>query len=221
MNEEFLIQVKEYLDKFSTMMKETLDRVDSLEDVLYNKVINPAAQLEAEYNTGLRRDEFKGKYGEQLSQFNDKLKAIEGDDNFDLADKAFADYDALEEKPDEAEYVATLVAKVSEQLEKIAKVYGVSNVEAEHNESEGETEVEAEGETIAEAKETDESESCEETAAEETMAEETAAEESAESNAESEVESETEAVEEEELIDTAEELAEDIRMLEEELAKYR
>lgn len=217
MNEEFLTQIKEYLDKFSTMMKETLDRVDSLEDVLYNKVINPAAQLEAEYNTGLRRDEFKGKYGEQLSQFNDKLKAIEGDDNFDLADKAFADYDALEEKPDEAEYVATLVAKVSEQLEKIAKVYGVSNVEAEHNESEGETEVEAEGETIAEAQETDESESTAEETSE--AAEETAAEESAES----EVESESEAVEEEEeeLIDTAEELAEDIRMLEEELAKYR
>ena len=101
---EDLEKLNVIFEKYSKLMQETLDRVDAMEDVLYNKIIKPAETLENDYNTGLRRDDFKAKYADKLSPFNDKLKAIEGEKNGD-------------------EYVEKLIAKVQSQLDKISKAF--------------------------------------------------------------------------------------------------
>ena len=119
---EDLEKLNVIFEKYSKLMQETLDRVDAMEDVLYNKIIKPAEPLENDYNTGLRRDDFKAKYGDKLSPFNDKLKAIEGDD-FDLVEKAFGDFDAIEGEKNGDEYVEKLIAKVQSQLDKISKAF--------------------------------------------------------------------------------------------------
>ena len=119
---EDLEKLNVIFEKYSKLMQETLDRVDAMEDVLYNKIIKPAETLENDYNTGLRRDDFKSKYAEKLSGFNDKLKAIEGDD-FDIVEKAFSDFDAIEGEKNGDEYVEKLIAKIQSQLDKIGKAF--------------------------------------------------------------------------------------------------
>lgn len=125
-DEEMLDIFKQFRD----LMSETLDRVDAMEDTLYKKVLDPMAQLQYDYERGQRHDAFMGKHGEQLRAFNDKLKAIEGDD-FDLAENTFNDYDESDHSIDEDEYVATLIAKVQSQIDKISKAFGGGNIEVE------------------------------------------------------------------------------------------
>lgn len=124
-------ELLDYLKEYKDLMEQCLNRVDALEDEFY-KITSQAADAENEYNLGKRRDEFKSKYGEQLSSFNDKLKAIEGDD-FDLTEKAFNDFEAItdDENKDSDKYVAELIAKVQSQLEKISKAFGGGNIEVE------------------------------------------------------------------------------------------
>ena len=127
MDDEAVLQ---YMRDFRDLMSQTLDRVDALETTLYKKVLEPAAQLQYDYERGQRHDAFMGKHGEQLRAFNDKLKAIEGDD-FDLAENTFNDYDESDHSIDEDEYVATLIAKVQSQIDKISKAFGGGNIEVE------------------------------------------------------------------------------------------
>lgn len=124
-------ELLDYLKEYKDLMEQCLNRVDALEDEFY-KITSQAADAENEYNLGKRRDEFKSKYGEKLSSFNDKLKAIEGDD-FDLTEKAFNDFEAItdDENKDSDKYVAELIAKVQSQLEKISKAFGGGNIEVE------------------------------------------------------------------------------------------
>lgn len=124
-------ELLDYLKEYKDLMEQCLNRVDALEDEFY-KITSQAADAENEYNLGKRRDDFKSKYGEKLSSFNDKLKAIEGDD-FDLTEKAFNDFEAItdDENKDSDKYVAELIAKVQNQLEKISKAFGGGNIEVE------------------------------------------------------------------------------------------
>lgn len=124
-------ELLDYLKEYKDLMEQCLNRVDALEDEFY-KITSQAADAENEYNLGKRRDDFKSKYGEKLSSFNDKLKAIEGDD-FDLTEKAFNDFEAItdDENKDSDKYVAELIAKVQSQLEKISKAFGGGNIEVE------------------------------------------------------------------------------------------
>lgn len=124
-------ELLDYLKEYKDLMEQCLNRVDALEDEFY-KITSQAADAENEYNLGKRRDDFKSKYGEQLSSFNEKLKAIEGDD-FDLTEKAFNDFEAItdDENKDSDKYVAELIAKVQSQLEKISKAFGGGNIEVE------------------------------------------------------------------------------------------
>lgn len=125
-------ELLDYLKEYKDLMEQCLNRVDALEDEFY-KITSQAADAENEYNLGKRKDDFKSKYGEQLSSFNEKLKAIEGDD-FDLTEKAFNDFEAItddDENKDSDKYVAELIAKVQSQLEKISKAFGGGNIEVE------------------------------------------------------------------------------------------
>ena len=233
---EDLEKLNVIFEKYSKLMQETLDRVDAMEDVLYNKIIKPAETLENDYNTGLRRDEFKAKYADKLSPFNDKLKAIEGDD-FDLVEKAFGDFDAIEGEKNGDEYVEKLIAKVQSQLDKISKAFNpdavvieatATEIPAEENkevEAKAEEAEKAVEEAVDEAeKEVAKEEPKEEASEEEKKEAEKAVEEAVE-EAEKEVateepeisEEEAKEEEKEEEIDNPEEVEADLEELEKEL----
>lgn len=193
------------LDKLFELLGRTLERVEKLEEI-FNDLLCKVDSARCEYETDERRTAFVDKHGGKFAEFADKLKAIEGDD-FDIVRKAFSDYDALEDKPDEDEYVAALIAKISAQLKKIAEAYGVSEVAAESTDTDGDgipddTTVEAEGEPVAEAVE--EGAQPESQEGEQPVNEEGGEPESAE-----------------EEIDSPEEIAEFVKELEEELSRMR
>lgn len=228
---EDLEKLNVIFEKYSKLMQETLDRVDAMEDVLYNKIIKPAETLENDYNTGLRRDDFKSKYADKLSPFNDKLKAIEGDD-FDLVEKAFGDFDAIEGEKNGDEYVEKLIAKVQSQLDKISKAFNPDAVVIEATATEipeGESkEVEAKAEEAEKAVEEVVEEAEKEVAKEEPKEEEEKEEaekavEEAVEEAEKEVATEEpkEEAEKEEEIDNPEEVEEDLEALEKEYEKMK
>ena len=237
---EDLEKLNVIFEKYSKLMQETLDRVDAM-DVLYNKIIKPAETLENDYNTGLRRDDFKAKYADKLSPFNDKLKAIEGDD-FDLVEKAFGDFDAIEGEKNGDEYVEKLIAKVQSQLDKISKAFNpdavvieatATEIPAEENkevEAKAEEAEKAVEEAVEEAEKEVAKEEPKEEAKEEEKEEAEKAVEEAVKEAEKEVAteepeiSEEEAKEEEnseEEIDNPEEVEEDLEALEKEYEEMK
>lgn len=241
---EDLEKLNVIFEKYSKLMQETLDRVDAMEDVLYNKIIKPAETLENDYNTGLRRDDFKAKYADKLSPFNDKLKAIEGDD-FDLVEKAFGDFDAIEGEKNGDEYVEKLIAKVQSQLDKISKAFNpdavvieatATEIPAEENkevEAKAEEAEKAVEEAVKEAekevaKEEPKEEAKEEASEEEKKEAEKAVEKAVE-EAEKEVateepeisEEEEKEEEKEEEIDNPEEVEEDLEALEKEYEEMK
>lgn len=128
--DEDLKFIMDYIKQLNDTVKEVLDRVDAMEDVLYKQILEPAKQLNDDFERGKRHDEFVGKHGEALSAFNDRLKAIEGDD-FDLVEQTFDDYDKSDKSISEDEYVGALIAKVQSQLDKISKAFGGGNIEVE------------------------------------------------------------------------------------------
>lgn len=147
--------VQDFVNTYKELIDRLLERQDQLEDLLFSQVLNPAKEAMDKYEKDGRRNDFMSKHGEALSAFNGKLRAIEGDD-FDLAEQAFEDYDAMEEKPESDVYVAALVAKVTEQIDKLKKAFGAETIEVK-DEGEGEsTEVIADGEVVAEAANTEE-----------------------------------------------------------------
>lgn len=147
--------VQDFVNTYKELIDRLLERQDQLEDLLFSQVLNPAKEAMNKFEKDGRKADFMGKHKETLEAFNDKLRAIEGDD-FDLAEQAFEDYDAMEEKPESDVYVAALVAKVTEQIDKLKKAFGAETIEVK-DEGEGEsTEVIADGEVVAEAANTEE-----------------------------------------------------------------
>ena len=195
------------------------ERMNILEKVIYEEVMKPAQEAFDRFETDERKAEFKSKYDEQLSPFNEKLKAIEGED-FDLATKAFEDYDSLEEKPESDAYVADLIAKVTDQLDRVSKAFGAeSEVEVKADVSEDgkvETDVTVDGEPVAEAVEA-EPEAAE---AKEELIEEAAEEKKEDADAE-EAKADEEEAESDEDEASEEELEEYMKELEEDLEKQR
>lgn len=137
-------------------LKEQLDsannRMGELENTLFEKIIKPteAATNEAAFN------EFHDKYGERLDPYNEKLRALEGDDSLDLSREAFngfKDYSAPEgmEPYTEAEYVDALIEQVNQQIDTIKEKLGLpedSKTEVVEDEN-GNIEVINDGEVVA------------------------------------------------------------------------
>ena len=114
-------ELKALLTGVKDSLAEIAQKQQELEEAnnkIYTDFIDPATEAYNANEKRLRLNAFKGKHGKDLDAYNDQLKALEGDD-FDFAAKAFDDYDEIEEKPDEDEYVKALIAKIVPQLEKI------------------------------------------------------------------------------------------------------
>lgn len=178
---DVLVQYKDAIDflkgetdELREMYKTQSDRVAELETILFEKIIKPtmAAENEKAY------EEFHAKYGEKLDPYNEKLRAVEGNDDVDLSREAFngfKEYVAPEGTTpySEEEYVDALISQVDEQIENIKAKLGLSEetpVEIKQDED-GNTEVVADGEVVA--SEETEKEAVEKTPAESDEADET------------------------------------------------
>lgn len=142
----------ERIDAQDEMVKATVEKVDGLNSLIFDEVINPAKQAmnDAIYQDGL--NDFTSKYGDQLAGYNEKLRPIEGED-FDIVKQAYDGYNGIEgEKPDEGMYIEELVKVVDEQLDAIRSAIGApedAEIAVVQDEN-GETEVEVDGEPVEE-----------------------------------------------------------------------
>lgn len=173
---------------FTSKLEEQNKRMDALEKMLYEDFLGPAEENFKAWDHSTRLGEFTEKYQDQLGPLVDKCKKIENDENFDLFDKVFSDYDSMEEKGDEGEYVASVVAGLTNQIEALKSVLGAEDVTIENTGDE--TKVVADGEEVAQSEtldETIESEKADET--QESVDETTIKNETEEDNSEDEIDS--------------------------------
>lgn len=145
----------ERMDAQDEMVKAAVEKVDGLNSLIFDEVINPAKQAmdDAIYQDGL--NDFTSKYGDQLAGYNEKLRPIEGED-FDIVKQAYDGYNSIEgEKPDEGMYIEELVKVVDEQLDAIRSAIGApedAEVAVVQDEN-GETTVEVDGQPVEETAE--------------------------------------------------------------------
>lgn len=142
----------ERMDAQDEMVKAVVEKVDGLNSLIFDEVINPAreAMNQSIYETGL--NDFGNRYKDKLESYNEKLRPIEGED-FDIVKQAYDGYNSIEgEKPDEAMYVDELIKVVDKQLEDIRSAIGApADAEvAVKQDGNGETKVEVDGKEVSE-----------------------------------------------------------------------
>lgn len=118
----------------------------------FNDFLDKAESNYKDWDHTTRLGEFKERYKDSIDPIAEDVKREQGEDDFDLGTRLFDDYEASDKSVAEDEYVANVVASLTEQLNKLKEVTGAEEVKVETDEN-GEAKVEADGETIAEAKE--------------------------------------------------------------------
>ena len=141
----------ERMDAQDEMVKAVVEKVDGLDHLIFDEVINPAKEAmdQSIYETGL--NDFGNRYKDKLASYNEKLRPIEGED-FDIVKQAYDGYNSIEgEKPDEAMYVDELIKVVDKQLEDIRSAIGApANAEVTVSNEDGETKVKVDGKEVSE-----------------------------------------------------------------------
>lgn len=147
----------ERMDAQDAMVKAAVEKIDGLNSLIFDQVINPAKEAmdQSIYEKGL--NDFSSKYADKFNGYNDKLKPIEGED-FDIVKQAYDGYNEIEgEKPDEALYVDELLKVVDKQLDDIRAAIGApQDAEITVTDKDGETQIQVDGETITEEQSTEE-----------------------------------------------------------------
>lgn len=128
------------------------DRINKLESILFDEILEPARLSLEEDDRNRRFGEFSEKYGERLGSYDKVIGAAEGNPEFSLARQAFDEYENLPEpRPEEGVFVDGLIETVEEQIDSIKESLGLepdTKVEITQDE-EGNTEVKADGEVVA------------------------------------------------------------------------
>ena len=175
MNEENIYEIlnsyKEAIDVLLSRCDELVnqnkaleERVHKVESILFDEILEPA-RLALEADDKERRfGEFNDKYGEKLGAFDKILGAAEGNPDFSMARSAFDEYEKIPEpRPEEDVFVDGLIETVEEQIDSIKESLGIepdAKVEITQDEN-GDTEIKADGEVVA--SETEETKDKEET----------------------------------------------------------
>jgi hypothetical protein len=144
MNEEnfdIVKAVKDLVEYVGHLANEITEIKVSIMDDLINPIKNEYEQMQ--YDNAL--SDWKCKFAEKLEPFNDKLKAIEGED-FDIMKQSFDDFTEDNKGFSDEEYVEALAEKVQGELDAIGKAFGVEpeNIEEVKIETKDGEEVEAE-----------------------------------------------------------------------------
>ena len=137
---------------FDKKLEDYKKMIDDFKTDIYDNFINPAAENYRKYDHDTRLGEFKEKYKDLLEPLVEPCKKYEQNPDFDVYDQVFSDYDGNtdENKMEEGEYVAQVVASLTEQLDALKAELSADKVEVKSDEN-GETVVEADGEKVAEA----------------------------------------------------------------------
>lgn len=137
---------------FDKKLEDYKKMIDDFKNDIYDNFINPAAENYRKYDHDTRLGEFKEKYKDLLEPLVEPCKEYEQNPDFDVYDQVFSDYDGNtdENKMEEGEYVAQVVASLTEQLDALKAKLSADKVEVKSDEN-GETVVEADGEKVAEA----------------------------------------------------------------------
>ena len=163
MNEENIYEIlnsyKEAIDVLLNRCDELVnqnraleERVNKVESILFDEILEPA-RLALEADDKERRfGEFNDKYGEKLGAFDKILGAAEGNPDFSMARSAFDEYEKIPEpRPEEDVFVDGLIETVEEQIDSIKESLGIepdAKVEITQDEN-GDTEIKADGEVVA------------------------------------------------------------------------
>ena len=161
-NFDIVAAVKQLVEDYGHLANEIAEVKASIYDNLLNPIKEEFDHMQ--YEDAL--SDFRCKHAEKLEPFNDKLKALEKDDEFDIVKKAFDDFSGRKDGMEEDVYVDKLASKIQEQLDDIAGIFGVKPEEIEEvkvETDEGEVKAEVEdGEVTSIEKETTEEEIAEE-----------------------------------------------------------
>ena len=155
-NFDIVAAVKQLVEDYGHLANEIAEVKQSIYDNLINPVKEEFEQMQ--YDNAL--SDFRCKYAEKLEPFNDTLKKLEKDEDFDVVKNAFDDYSARTDGMPEEEYVEKLADSIQGQLDEIAAVFGVEkeNIEEVKVETTDGEEVKAEvedGEVVAVENETE------------------------------------------------------------------
>ena len=155
-NFDIVAAVKQLVEDYGHLANEIAEVKASIYDNLLNPIKEEFDHMK--YEDAL--SDFRCKHAEKLEPFNEKLKALEKDDGFDIVKKAFDDFSSRQDGMEEDVYVDKLASKIQEQLDDIAGIFGVKPEEIEEvkvETDEGEVEAKVEdGEVTSVEKETEE-----------------------------------------------------------------
>ena len=210
-NFDIVATIKALVDSYKHLGEE----VAEIRAMIMDNLINPIKEEfdHMQYEDAL--SDFRCKHAEKLEPFNEKLKALEKDDSFDIVKKAFDDFSGRKDGMEEDVYVDKLASKIQEQLDDIAGIFGVKPEEIE------EVKVETdEGEVKAEV-EDGEVTSVEKEATEEEIAEEAPVSEEEVEKVEEETPTEETEERSEFATDTPDDDEENLKFWEEEMKKVR
>jgi len=145
---EILNSYKSAIDALLDKVEMLGQRIDDVEKMVVEEILEPAKQMFEDEEKEERFKAFHERHGATLDPYNERLRAIEGND-FDLSRKAFDGYNELPEegRMDEADYVKSMAESVQAQLDAIREALGAEKVEAKADEN-GSTEIKADGESV-------------------------------------------------------------------------
>ena len=114
-----LYKLMEAITAITAKVDEMDARVNELDSALYDGLIGPAndAIAQNEYDNAL--SDFRTKYAEKLGPYESSVKAIEGDDDFDIYKNAFDAYNDGDYDFSPDEYVDKLAMSLADQIDKI------------------------------------------------------------------------------------------------------
>ena len=131
---------------------EQAERISKLKSILFDEILEPA-RLAMEADDKERRfNEFNEKFGEKLGAYDKVIGAAEGKPDFSMARDVFENYENIPEpRPEADEYVDSVIEAVEGQIDSIKESLGIepdAKVEITQNEN-GDTEIKADGEVVA------------------------------------------------------------------------
>lgn len=124
-NIDVIEQLKTAIADIIEYQKHLAEEITSIKTDLMDNLINPIKGEFEKYQHDEALSDFRCKHAEKLDGFNDKLKVLEHNPDFDIVEKAFDAYTERTDGMGEDEYVEKLANHIQEQLDEIGKAYGV------------------------------------------------------------------------------------------------
>lgn len=122
--------LNERLSACEDMLSACVKQINSLNYTLYDEVLNPLEKSLTDAYSNMEYEDWKGKYGERLSPYSERLSKIENEEK-DAVREAFDAYhndytDEERENYSADEYVADLITELDSYFNNIRDILGVS-----------------------------------------------------------------------------------------------